>query len=314
MTEKLYVMGHPVAHSKSPIMHNAAYQALGLHWEYGLMDCPSEVSARVFLNARNWRACNVTMPWKPLAYDAATTTSEAADLAQGANVLVNWAGRLHADNTDGKGCVAYLKRRGVRFEDANIAVCGTGPTSLAIAHACAMAGSAQICLLSRDCARAQQAIDEYQLRLAQAREWRGGSWAQQEAHEEKAAEDPEEQSTDGAQFVAHAYDSEGLAALAESSVIIDATPLGMNPDDPAPFDTSVLSANQVVFDVVYGHGETALLAAAREIGCAAYDGAGMLVAQAVETVRDIADVTGYFTIPSHMDLFSIMADAAGFDL
>ena len=290
MSEKLYVVGHPVAHSKSPAMHNAAYRALGLNWEYGLADCPSEDSARAFLAARNWRACNVTMPWKQLAYEAATTASLAADLALGANVLVNWEGRLHADNTDGKGCVAYLKRCGVSFEGARIAVCGTGPTALAIAHACAVAGAGQVSLLSRDRTRAQRAIDEYQLRLARACEQR-----------------------DGAQFTAYAYDSEGLASLADSALVVDATPLGMKPDDPAPFDTDVLSSAQTVFDVVYGHGETALIAAARATGCAAYDGAGMLVAQAVETVRDIADVTGCFTIPPHMDLFAIMADAAGFD-
>ena len=55
---------------------------------------------------------------------------------------------------------------------------------------------------------------------------------------------------------------------------ISATPLGMKPKDPAPFDTDLLSCGQTVFDVVYGHGETALIAAARATGCAAYDGAG----------------------------------------
>lgn len=390
MVEKLYVMGHPVAHSKSPVMHNAAYHALGLRWEYGCVDCPTEIDARVFLNARNWRACNVTMPWKPLAYEAATTTTEAADLAQGANVLVNWAGRLHADNTDGKGCIAYLARCGVQFDSARVSICGTGPTSLAIAHACATAGASHVHLLGRDRGRAQQAVDEYLLRLGQLRERRNGDAWQRHAPQtggklcrpddpnERAefanpvgltapgssgrrgapgsVDAPDRQGAPGgvdapgrraapsgvdvsgerigsrgfecpvgqsnldelrgesAQFSAHAYDSEGLAILAESSVIIDGTPLGMAPQDPAPFDTSILSPDQAVLDVVYGHGETALIAAARETGCAAYDGAGMLVAQAVETVYDIADVTGYFSIPSHMDLFSIMAEAAGFDL
>lgn len=288
MPEKLYILGHPVAHSKSPAMHNAAYEALGLKWDYGFMDCAGEISARTFLTARNWRACNVTMPWKPLALEMAGIRSDEARLAQGANVLVNWAGRLHADNTDGKGCVAYLQRRGVPFEDAQVSVCGTGPTSLAIMHACARAGAARVLLLGRDGERAQAALARY---LDRAGELAGD-----------------------ARFEAGAYDAErGRGGLAGAALIVDATPLGMNEGDPAPFDTGLLSEGQAVLDVVYGHGETRLLADARGAGCAAYDGAGMLVAQAVETVRDISDITGAFTIPAHMDLFSIMADAAGFD-
>ena len=84
----------------------------------------------------------------------------------------------------------------------------------------------------------------------------------------------------------------------------------MNPGDPAPFDVELLSASHVVLDVVYGHGETALMAGARARGCAAYDGVGMLVGQAVETVRDLASATGLFEIPANVDLFDVMAGAA----
>lgn len=287
MNEKLYVVGHPVAHSKSPAMHNAAYKALGLQWEYDFMDCASEADARSFLSARDWRAINITMPWKPLAYEIADKRSEEADLAQGANALVNWEGELHADNTDGKGCVAYLKRCGAQFEGARVAVCGTGPTSLAIMHACAKAGAAHVSLFSRNVERARKAIDGYKSRLGDC------------VYE--------------AEFAAQAYDAAGNRAIAAAEIVIDATSLGMTPGDPAPFDTSVLAPGRIVFDVVYGHGETALISAARHAGCAAYDGSGMLVAQAVETVRDISDITGAFAIPAHLDLFAIMAEAAGFE-
>ena len=287
MAKNLFVLGHPVAHSKSPAMHNAAYRALGLDWEYGLVDCADEVSAQARLDAGDWLACNITMPWKPLAYAFADVRSSEADLAHGANVLVRGDGGVFADNTDGKGCVSYLKRCGVSFEGARIAVCGTGPTSLAIFHACVKAGSRRATLLGRDEAKAACVLEGYRACTA-------GSAA--------------------AQLEAHAYAGEGLEALVAADVILDATPLGMKPGDPAPFDVSVLSSGQVVFDVVYGHGETALMAAARAAGCAAYDGAGMLVAQAVETVRDIAQITGTFEIPADIDLFTIMAQAAGFDL
>ena len=296
MGEKLYILGHPVAHSKSPDMHNAAYRALGLPWEYGFADRETEMAANDFLNACNWRACNVTMPWKPLAFAFASVRSEAAELARGANVLVNWDGRIYADNTDGKGCVAYLERCGVAVKGSIVSVCGTGPTSLAIAHACARGGASRVNLFGRDAARTQQAVDEYHARLASAA-----------VHASSGA-------TGETSLTPGTYDAAGESVLAASSIIIDATPLGMKPGDPAPFDTRVLSAGQTVLDVVYGHGETALLAAARSAGCVACDGAGMLVAQAVETVRDLSEVTGCFDIPAHLDLFAIMAQAAGFDL
>ena len=284
--EHAYVLGHPVAHSKSPAMHNAAYRALGLNWEYGFADREREIDARVFLNVRNWRALNITMPWKPLAYEMADERSTASVLAQGANVLVNWGERLYADNTDGKGCVSYLERCGVPFDDADVVVCGTGPTSLAIMYACAEAGAQRVSLLGRDSLKAQRILGAYCDRL---------------------------DSSSATDLLAGSYE-EQADVLKGASLIVDATSLGMNEGDPAPFDTSLLSSGQVVFDVVYGHGETALLHAAREVGCQAFDGAGMLVAQAVETVRDIADITEVFSIPAHMDLFAIMADAAGFEL
>lgn len=285
-SEKAYILGHPVAHSKSPAMHNAAYRALGLKWEYGYADRETEIDARVFLNVRNWRALNVTMPWKPLAYELADERSVAAKLAQGANVLVNWGDRVYADNTDGKGCVSYLQRCGVPFEGARVAVCGTGPTSLAIMHACAEAGAECIALLGRDAGKAQQVLEAYS-KCAGA--------------------------SHGTEFAAGSYQGQATA-IARATLVIDATPLGMQPGDPAPFSVGLLSAGQTVFDVVYGHGETALVAAARATGCQVHDGAGMLVAQAVETLKDIAAITGAFAIPAHMDLFAIMAEAAGFEL
>ena len=287
MAEQACVLGHPVAHSKSPAMHNAAYEALGWQWEYGFKDCPDEESARAFLSERTWRACNITMPWKPLAFALADRRSQAAELAGGANVLVNWEGRLHADNTDGKGCVAFLQRCGVCFAGSSVSVCGTGPTSLSILHACLDAGARSVALHGRNLERTQAIVADYRGRIdLQA----------------------------GASVEAFSYDGAGADVLKAAQVIIDATPLGMKPQDPAPFDTSLLSSNQVVMDVVYGHGVTKLRADAAACGGKVFDGAGMLVAQAVATIEDIARITEAYSIPGDVDLFAVMAQAAGFDL
>lgn len=304
--EKLYVLGHPVAHSKSPAMYNAVYPKLGLNWHYGFMDCPTDQEAEAFLAKRDFLSINVTMPYKPHALAAATARAASAKLAGGANVLVRKGEALVAYNTDGQGCVAYLERCGVSFAGARVVVCGTGPTSLAIMHAAAQAGAAEVALLGRDAARAQAVLEGY-LKLFGELAYATFDLPAAAAHHRSFRETYEQ-----ALFFAGSY--EGQAGLIEAAdLIVDATPLGMKPADPAPFDASLLHAGQTVFDVVYGHGETALAAAARAAGARFIDGAGMLVGQAVATVRIVCDLAGVDCPLSDDELFALMAQAAGFN-
>lgn len=326
MSEQLYLLGHPVGHSKSPAMYNAVYAQMGLPWRYGLADCETEACARAFLQEGAFLSVNVTTPYKPLAFQAAARHDASAVLACGANLLVRQGGRAAAGaatdpaaeaaggasraaaaagegftayNTDGMGCVSYLERAGVRFPGARVAVCGTGPTSLAILHACAQAGAAHLVLAGRDAARAQEVLDRY---LA-------GSKSLAEGGDRASAARPPAQGS----FCALAYE-DAAEAIAAADVVVNATPLGMCPGDPAPFDTALLHAGQTVFDAVYGHGTTALVAGARRAGAVALDGAGMLVAQAVATVRIVCEAAGCADVPSSDDLFAAMASAAGFNL
>ena len=282
--QSFFVLGHPVAHSKSPVMHNAAYQALGLPWTYGRADCPTESEARAFLAGDAWLGLNVTTPYKPLAFEVASWRSQAAVVARGANVLARCGCELRADNTDGAGCVAFLRHRGITLQGARAIVCGTGPTSLSIAFAFSHAGASEVLLLGRSGKRARQVVAGLRTRCASA----------------------------GIPLstLIHAGDYESCARdIAQADIVVDATPLGMAPGDPSPFDTTVLSAGQVVLDTVYGHGETALLAAARAVGCVAFDGTGMLVGQAVETVRDFAMWLHAPLDEDAVDLFAIMSQA-----
>ena len=86
--ERLYILGHPVAHSKSPVMYNAVYGACGLPWTYDFADYAELDDARTFLDERQFLSINITTPYKPLAFEAATRKDPSAVLAQGANVLV----------------------------------------------------------------------------------------------------------------------------------------------------------------------------------------------------------------------------------
>lgn len=307
MTEHLYILGNPVAHSKSPAMHNALYQAVGLDWEYGFALKEDDQAAEDFIGEREFLGCNITMPYKRIAFQEADIKAASAKLAGGANVLVNKDGTLLGYNVDGKGCIGFLELAGVSFAEANVVVCGTGPTSLAIVHAAAEAGAATVTLLGRNKERTKACMDGYLDKY----------------HELVSTAIPMPSAVDGHLGFAEAYEhasfrfgryDDSRKALTDADVIIDATPLGMHADDPAPFDVKLVHEGQTVMDVVYGHGETALLAAANAVGATAFDGAGMLVAQAVDTAQILFDVFGVECALSRREMFSIMAKAAGFNL
>lgn len=304
---KNFILGHPVAHSKSPAMYNALYARLGLPWSYDFMDCPTVEQAERFVAARGFRSINVTTPYKPLAFEAATVRASSAKLAKGANVLVAKGDALIAYNVDGQGCIGFLERAGVDFSEARVVVCGTGPTALSILHAAALAGAAEVTMVGRDKERSRAVLEEYASMFATLASTAIGMPAANERHLSFG------QAYDHVSLKFGSYTT-STRAIAAADVVIDATPLGMKQGDPAPFDVDLIGSDQVVFDVVYGHGETALVSAARAAGAAAFDGAGMLVAQAVATAGIVCDIAGVDMSLSFDEAFRLMADAAGFDV
>jgi shikimate dehydrogenase len=292
--ERLYVLGHPVSHSKSPAMHNALYRELGLDWNYELMDCLCEEDAERFLASANFLGINITMPYKPHAFRRADKADSSAILAQGANVLTWEADVLVAYNMDGYGCVRYLEREGVVFDRARVVVCGTGPTSLAIMHATIVAGATHVTLLGRSAEHAKSVLAGWRAR----------------AEETSVAE-----ALRSIELVADSYANAGHE-ISISTLVVDATPLGMNAGDPAPFDTTLLCPTTTVFDVVYGHGETTLARGAKERGCCFANGEGMLVGQAVLGAERFLASCGVLDERGlDFDLaFKVMARGAGFSV
>ena len=306
-TEHLYLLGHPIAHSLSPAMYNAVYERLGLPWRYELADCATEDEARAFLDARDFLSINITTPYKPLAFAAATAKAATAKLALGANVLVKKGNALIGFNTDGQGCVSYLERTGFSFAGKRVAVCGTGPTALSILHAGAVAGADVVMLVGRDKERSRSVLESYVERFGLLANATVDLPAAQAHH--RSFRTAYERTT--FKFGSYTTSTKALAAV---DLVVNATPLGMNEGDDAPFDTALLRVGQTVFDAVYGHGETALVQAARAAGCTVHDGAGMLVAQAVATVHAVCDLAEVDVSLSDDELFALMADAAHFDL
>ena len=301
--KQLYVLGHPVGHSKSPAMYNALYSYLELPWSYDLMDIADPAQAEEFLDGRDFFSINITTPYKPLALEKADVKAASAQLAGGCNLLANYGERLLAYNTDGEGCVAYLEREGVDFAGKRVAVCGTGPTSLAIYHAAAVAGAAEVLLLGREVGKARDRAQGYVRQLRKMAEASLGMPAPHDHHRSIS---------DTYRDCSFKYGSYATStqAISAADVIIDATPLGMKPGDPAPFDPALLHGGQFVMDVVYGHGETALALAARKYGCEFRNGAGMLAGQAAVTALILFDLAGVSTEMDFDAIFNLMGAAA----
>ncbi len=240
------VLGSPVTHSLSPVMHRRAYAALGLDWTYDAVEV-REGSLADFVGAlgEDVRGFSVTAPLKREAAAVAHRSSAVVELLGIANTLVvEEDERLTADNTDVAGALAALAERGVVASTARIL--GGGATAASIAHAIAGAGVQHLDLVVRDPSRAQDAIA-----IA-----RGSGLTVTVA----GLDDP----------------PGGPVELLVSTVPVAAV------QDRA--DQWVAGAT-AVFDVVYDPWPTALASAAQRVGATVVSGVDLLAHQAAAQVR-----------------------------
>jgi shikimate dehydrogenase len=152
------VLGDPIAHSLSPVLHRAAYAAWGLEWEYDAHRVPAGGLAR-FVDGLGpqWRGLSITAPLKREALQLADTVSPMATMAGAANTLVHEDGRWHADNTDVPGAASALRERWTGQLRAATVV-GGGATAASVGLALAGLGARTLRLLVREQARAAETL------------------------------------------------------------------------------------------------------------------------------------------------------------
>ena len=237
---RLAVLGHPVAHSRSPAMHNAALAALGLaaEWHYEAIDVPpQELEARVrAMPGEGFAGANVTVPHKEAALALADAPTEVAREIGAANTLVFAEGRVHAHNTDAGGLLAALPGTPL---DARALVLGAGGAARAVVWALVGEG-ARVEVWNRTESRAQALCSQL-----------GG----------KAVASPSQAEYD---LIVNTS-SAGLG--------------GGDPFAELPLAPSGFVAGQIVVDMVYGSAPSPLLRAAAEAGAATVDGIEVLVQQ-----------------------------------
>jgi len=239
---RLGVCGWPVAHSRSPAMHEAALAAAGLEgWSYQLLPLPPELFAETVraLPAAGFRGVNVTIPHKHAALELADTASDAAREIGAANTLTfERDGAINADNTDAPGLIAAL---GERWDPAGrrVLVLGAGGAARAAVWALLQAGAADVAVWNRTAERSRALTGEL-----------GG----------RAVEEPPP-----AEIVVNCTS----VGLADRDATFKALPL----------QADSLGAGSCVVDMVYRDGGTRLLEAARTRGADVIDGLEILVAQ-----------------------------------
>lgn len=237
------VIGDPVGHSLSPLMHNAGYEKAGIADEYVYIAChvlPERLSECVQgIRAMNVRGVSCTIPHKVSVMKYLDHIDTVAQKIGAVNTIVNDNGMLTGYNTDWLGVVVPLEKR-ISLKNKKVALLGAGGAARAIAYGVVQRG-AELTIFNR----AKDMADVL-----------------------------------AAEFGGHAYSFDDLAMIRDVDVIINATPVGMRPlDTETPLPKESIDKHHIVFDIVYEPHETRLLREAREQGAEVIHGIEMLLHQ-----------------------------------
>lgn len=244
------VIGAPIAHSKSPLLHGHWLRTYGLPGFYIPMDVSADNLAQVLqtLPKAGFVGVNVTIPHKIAVLDIADLVTDRATLIGAANTLIfRKDGKIHADNTDGYGFIENLRQNAPEWNPAAgpAAVLGAGGAARAVIASLLDVGVPEIMISNRTRITAEALQYDFGKRL------RVVDWVQ------------------------------AGNMLEDAATVVNTTSLGMvgKPELRVPLDG--LQKGALVTDLVYAPLQTRLLRVAQEMGCVTVDGLGMLLHQAV---------------------------------
>jgi shikimate dehydrogenase len=241
------VIGSPIRHSLSPVLHNAAFRALDLDWVFLAFEVEAGDGAAAVDGARalGIEGLSVTMPHKAEVIGALDKLSPTAEKLGAVNTITRQGGVFLGESTDGAGFLDAL-RQDEGFDPAGrrCVVLGAGGAGRAVTLALAEAGASEVVIVNRTAERGLDAVA-----LA------GGVGRLGEA-----------------------------AEAADADLIVNATSVGMG-DGASPLDPETLGPGQLVVDLVYHPAVTPLVAGARARGATAVNGLGMLIHQAAHAFR-----------------------------
>lgn len=252
--KKLAVLGHPIGHSLSPVMHNASIRALGLEsqYEYGKLDVPpGDLMARLAaLPAEGYAGVNLTIPLKEVAYHGLEFLDVSAKMLQAVNTVEFSADGLIGHNTDGYGFLKALEEAFGRTAGGDaVFVLGCGGAGRAVALMAALDGAHRIALADTDAARVAGLAADIARIAPQVDVFTCSDSAAQ------------------------------IPACRAADLVIQASPVGMKKEDPSLLPPQAFRPGQRVFDLIYMYPQTAFLRTAAGAGAQAANGLGMLLHQ-----------------------------------
>lgn len=236
------VIGDPISHSKSPLLHGFWLKALGIDAEYRATHVRPEDLGAFFEERRSdsaWRGCNITLPHKEAALDHVADPGSVRASIGAINTALPRDGTIIGTNTDAGGFFAPLAD--MELEGAHVALVGAGGAARAILFALARVGVDRVTLLNRNVLKAGALLGRF-----------------------------------GIKGDAVPLD----APLPPVDLLVNSSPLGMTGQPALDLDLAPLPGHAVVYDIVYAPLETALLAQARARNLETVDGLEMLIGQA----------------------------------
>lgn len=248
---RAFICGHPVAHSRSPLIHGHWLAAYGIEGRYERVDVAPEAFP-AFLNGlgeAGFVGGNVTIPHKEMARALVGRVDEASELIGAVNTVWLEDGALRATNTDWSGFSADLDARAPHWDVGRVAVVlGAGGAARGIVHALARRGYREIRIVNRTFERARELADRF-----------------------------------GGGATAHAW-ATARELLCDADIVVNTTALGMAGKGETPseaFDLSTARPGAIAADIIYIPLRTPFLEAAASRGLETVDGLGMLLHQAV---------------------------------
>ena len=259
MTRVVGLIGHPIEHTYSPLIQNTAFEESGLNFVY----LPFDVHPRHLrdgirgLVALNFVGVNVTIPHKERVLELLDELSPEARAIGAVNTILNDGFKLHGYNTDALGFLASLKPFSDRISGGTVAVLGAGGAARAALYGLITEFKPkQVYLLNRHLERAES------LRIF--------------LHKTLSF---------GAVTTLELFETNALDSLANSKLIVNTTPIGMYPNvDESPVVTdNILTAGQIIMDLVYNPPDTKLIRMAEGKGATVVGGWEMLLQQAARS-------------------------------
>jgi len=251
-TKIVRLIGYPVEHSKSPFMHNAAFQYMGLDFVYHLFSVkPSDLEEAITsLRAPNVVGANVTIPYKEEVMKYLDEITPEAKFIGAVTTIHNREGKLIGYNTDGQGFITSLLTDGkVKLEGQKVFLIGAGGAGKAVAVKLAERGVERLVITDKMVERAKTLVGKLRKNIP-----------------------------DCPVDTIFPDDKEFAKTLLGSTLLVNATPVGMNEGDPCVVDPEYLHKDLFIYDVIYNR-ETPLIAAAKKRGLKALGGIGMLIHQ-----------------------------------